>query len=348
MRAMKKQLTGMIAALVLSSQGMAVKVFANEPLLQDEVPDTHTVVKGDTLWDISSTFLKNPWLWPEIWHVNAQIENPHLIYPGDVIRLIYLDGQPRLTLDNSGRIYKLEPKARVVSVGDAIDTIPLDKINAFLSRSRIVEDDELKLAPYVVSGANDHLIAGAGDDVYVRGEVEGDRAVYGVYRVGKKFVDPDTKEFLGVQALDIGTGEIRSIEGDIGTLRISRTTEEMRIGDRLLREEERSIDSTFFPSAPESDIDGVILAVEGGVSTVGKMDVVVLNRGTREQVEAGNVLAVYKKGSVIVDRVSGDRVRLPDERAGLLMVFRVFEKLSLGLVLEADQGLQVNDSVRNP
>lgn len=341
---MRKYLTGMIAALALGAQ-----VSADEVAFRDDMPDTHTVVKGDTLWDISQTFLKSPWLWPEIWHVNAQIENPHLIYPGDVIRLIYLDGQPRLTLDTSGRIYKLEPKARVVSVGDAIDTIPLDKINNFLSRSRIVGKEELQLAPYVVGGADDHLIAGAGDRVYVRGNnIEGDRAVYGVYRVGEKFVDKETNEFLGVQALDIGTGEIHSVDTEVATMLVTRTTEEMRIGDRLLREEERAVDSTFFPSAPLADIEGTILAVEGGVSTVGKMDVVILNRGSREQLEAGNVLAVYKRSKSIVDRISGDRVQLPEERAGLLMVFRVFEKLSLGLVLEADQGLKVDDLVKNP
>lgn len=341
---MRKYLTGMIAALAFGAQ-----VNAEELALADNVPDTHTVVKGDTLWDISQTFLKSPWLWPEIWHVNAQIENPHLIYPGDVIRLIYLDGKPRLTLDNSGRIYKLSPQARIVSTGDAIDTIPLDKINNFLSRSRIVGKDEMKLAPYVLGGANDHLIAGAGDKVYVRGEgLAGDRSVYGVYRVGEKFVDPETKEFLGMQALDIGTGQMHAVDGEVGTMLISRTTEEMRIGDRLLREEERAVDSSFFPSAPSDEVNGVILAVEGGVSTVGKMDVVVLNRGTRENIEVGNVLAVYKRGQKIVDRVSGDRVQLPEERAGLLMVFRVFEKLSLGLVLEADQGLRVDDLIKNP
>lgn len=340
---MIKYVTGILAALALSTQAVA-----DEPQLRKDVPDTHTVVKGDTLWDISSTFLDNPWLWPEIWHVNAQIENPHLIYPGDVIRLIYMDGKARLTLDNSGRIFKLEPKAHVVSSGDAIDTIPLDEINNFLSRSRIVEKDELKMAPYMVSGANEHLIVGAGDKVYVRGDVEGERSVYGVYREGEAFIDPETDEFLGLQALDIGSVTLESKEGEVATMRVLRTTEEMRIGDRLLREEERAIDSTFFPSSPLTPIEGVILAVEGGVTQVGKMDVVVLNRGSREGLVVGNVLAVYKRGNEILDRVSNDRIKLPDERAGLLMIFRSFDKLSLGLVLEADQGLKVNDIIKNP
>ncbi len=343
---MRKHVIGIFVAMAMA--GSASNALAEDPMLQDDVPDVHTVVRGDTLWDISNTFLKNPWLWPEIWHVNAQIENPHLIYPGDRIRLIYLDGQPRLTLDNSGRIYKLEPKAHVISTGEAIDTIPLDEINSFLSRSRVVGKDELKLAPYVISGRDQHLIVGAGDQLYVRGEVDEPRTVYGVYREGDKYVDPVTDEFLGIQARDIGTVVVHSSEDGIATMNVTRTTEEIRIGDRLLREEERAIDSTFFPSAPVADIEGQILAVEGGVSQVGNMDVVVINRGDREGLVPGNVLAVYKRGGTVLDRVSGDRVKLPDERAGLLMIFRTFEKVSMGLVLEADQGLKVEDLVKNP
>lgn len=338
---MRKIFIGLCAAFALFAN-------AEEPQLRSDVPDTYTVVKGDTLWDISGTFLRNPWLWPEIWHVNAQIDNPHLIYPGDMIRLIYLDGKPRLTLDTSGRIYKLEPKAHVISTGDAIATIPLDEINSFLSRSIVVGKEELQLAPYVVSGADKHLIVGAGDHMYVRGEVGDVLTVYGVYRAGEKYVDPETDEFLGMQALDIGTGTVKNKEGEIATLDVTRTTEEIRIGDRLLREEERAIDSTFFPSPPEGDVNGVILAVEGGVNQVGKMDVVVINRGERENIAAGNVLAVYKRGGKLLDRVSGDYVTLPDERAGLLMIFRVFEKVSLGLVLEASKGIKVDDRVKSP
>lgn len=340
---MRKYVTGIAAALVLS-----VSVFAEEPQLHNDVPDSHVVVKGDTLWDISETFLKNPWLWPEIWHVNSQIENPHLIYPGDVIRLIYLDGKARLTLDTSGRLHKLEPQAHVISTGNAIDTIPLDRIHNFLSRSRIVGEDDFELAPYVVSGADQHLLAGAGDKVYLRGNVESVNTVYGIYRQGDTYIDPETKEFLGVQALDIGSGTIVNTKGEVATLDVTRTTTEVRIGDRLMREEERAIESTFVPSAPLTDVSGVILAVEGGVTQVGKMDVIIINRGERDAVLPGNVLAVYKRGRKIRDRVSGGTVQLPDERAGLVMIFRSFEKLSLGLVLEASQGLSVNDKVKNP
>lgn len=338
---MKKRILGLLSALLLS------QAMAEEPQLRADYPEQYTVVKGDTLWDISNTFLSTPWYWPEIWHVNPQIANPHLIYPGDVIRLVYFDGKPRLTLDRN-RVVKLSPKTRVLEESEAIPSIPLDEINNFLSRSRIVTAEELERAPHVVSGEAKRLVLGKGDRLYARGEFEGGVSVYGVYRRGETYIDPVTGELLGVQALDIGSGKMRALEDDIATLLMTRTTEEVRVGDRLLVEEERSIDSTFFPSAPDSDVDALIIAVEGGVSQVGKMDVVVINRGDREGLAVGNVLAVFKRGGQIKDRVKGDMVTLPDERAGLVMVFRTFEKLSLGLVLEAERPLAVKDLVRNP
>ena len=342
---MKNLLIGIVAFT------LSALVLANEPRLRSDVPDTHTVAKGDTLWDISARFLENPWMWPEIWHVNTQIENPHLIYPGDLIRLIYLEGgEPRLTLTRAsgGRTFKLSPQIRALTAEEAIETIPLEKINSFLSKSRVVGKKDLKLAPYILSGADQHLIVGAGDTAYARGSFSEKYTVYGIYRGGQKYVDPETKEFLGIQAFDIGSGTLAGVEGEIATLEIIRTTEEIRSGDRLLRQEERPIESTFYPSPPASDISGVILAVEGGVSQVGKMDVVVINRGEREGMIPGNVMSVYKRGGKVRDRVTGDTVMLPDERSGLMMVFKVFEKVSFGLVLEARQGLKIGDKVQNP
>lgn len=340
---MKKSLLGILGAYLVLSQ-----VWAQEPQLRADYPEQHTVVKGDTLWDISNTFLQNPWMWPEIWHVNPQIANPHLIYPGDIIRLIYLDGKPRLTVDRSERVVKLSPQVRVVDQDEAIPSIPLDAINHFLSRSRVVTAEEMDGAPHVIAGEAKRLVLGKDDRLYARGEFDTDTTMYGVYRRGQTYVDPDTGEVLGVEAMDIGSGKMRALEDDIATLLMTRTTEEVRVGDRLLVEEERPIDSTFFPSAPDDDVNAQIIAVEGGVTQVGKFDVVVINHGDREGMVIGNVLAVYKRGGVVKDRIKGDMVTLPDERAGLVMVFRTFEKLSLGLVLESERPLSVKDLVRNP
>ena len=337
---MKTRILGLLGACLLLGQAMA-----EEPRLRADYPEEHTVVKGDTLWDISNSFLNNPWMWPEIWHVNPQISNPHLIYPGDVIRLVYFDGKPRIVVD---RVVKLSPQVRVLDAGEAIPRIPLDKINTFLSRSRIVTQEELDRAPHVVSGEAKRLVLGKGDRLYARGTFDEDISVYGVYRRGETYKDPQTGEFLGIQAMDIGSGRMRALEGDIATLLMTRTTEEVRVGDRLLSEEASAIDSTFFPSAPTGEVNAQIIAVEGGVTQVGKMSVVVINRGVREGMEVGNVLAVYKRGGTVKDRVKGDTVTLPDERAGLVMVFRTFEKLSLGLVLEAERPLAILDLVRNP
>lgn len=341
---MKKFLTGIVALSI------STLVFANEARFRNDVPDTHKVEKGDTLWDISAHFLETPWMWPEIWHVNTQIQNPHLIYPGDLIRLIHIDGKQRLTLQRAvgGRTFKLSPKVRELTAEEAIETIPLEKVNSFLSRSRVVDKKELKGAPYVVSGGDEHLVVGAGDRLYARGEFSSKATVYGVYRPGDKYIDPVTGEELGIQARDIGTIVLQAVQGDIGTFDVTRTTEEIRIGDKLLRQEERPVDSTFYPSPPAASVSGAILAVEGGVSQVGNMDVVVINRGLREAMTPGNVMAVYKRGGKIRDRVTGDTVQLPDEKAGLLMIFKVFDKVSFGLILEASQGLKVGDKVQNP
>lgn len=320
-------------------------------------PDVYTVVKGDTLWDISGTFLSRPWLWPEIWQINPQIENPHLIYPGDQIALVYVDGQPRLQLSrgDAGRTVRLtpsdtvslSPQVRATPLESAIPTISLDSIQAFLVQNRVVEPNFLEGAPYVIEGEAERLIIGAGDRVYVRGDLP-DGESYSVVRKGPLYRDPETREVLGQEATYIGLGTATAQDRDIATLRISSTREEVAIGDRVLPTEERRVNSNFFPSAPDIDVNGKIISVFGGVSQVGQYDVVVINRGEREGIEVGNVLAIYKRGNLVRDRVARETVRLPSERAGLLMVFRTFEKLAYGVVLATERPLATMDEVRNP
>jgi nucleoid-associated protein YgaU len=171
---------------------------------------------------------------------------------------------------------------------------------------------------------------------------------YGIFRQGKTYVDPETGEFLGINADDIGTVDIVEVEGDIATMHLTRTTQEARIGDRLFASEERAVNSTFMPSSPETEVDGVILDVPRGVTQIGQFDVVTLNKGARDGLKDGNVLAVYKTGETVRDRVTGENVKIPDERSGLLMVFRTYDKLSYGLILQATRSLAVSDKVRNP
>lgn len=326
---------------------VAALSFAQTDPFNRDIPDRYVVKKGDTLWDIAAFFLNKPWLWPEIWHVNPQIANPHLIYPGDEISLIYVDGRPRLALNRSREV-KLGPQIRVQPHGDAIPAIPLDAIDTFLSKTRVVEPGELEAAPYVVAGQEKSIIVGAGSDFYVRGEAGEDQAFWGVYRNGGNYVDPETGDILGVRAQDIGSGRLKARNEEILTLHATRSVEEIRIGDRILPVEDRTIDTVFYPSAPPPDSDGVIMAVEGGIDSVGRFDVVAINRGEDQGLRIGNTFAIYKVGEQVRDRIGGDVVKLPPERAGLLLVFRTFERMSFGLVMEANRPLKVGDLVREP
>ncbi len=336
---------------------MSASVLANEVALNPDHPDRYVVVKGDTLWDISAKFLKYPWHWPEIWQVNPQVENPHLIYPGDRISLVYVDGQPRLQLarGDAGRTTRLtpsdtvslHPQVRSTPLETAIPAIRLDAIQGWLVQNRVVSEAEIDEAPYVVQGASERIVLGAGDRLYVRGSLP-DSASFNFVRKGPLYIDPESDEILGREATYIGLGQTVGSEEDITTFLVQSTREEVQIGDRVLPTEERRLESTFFPSAPRTDIEGLIISVFSGVSQVGQFDVVVLNRGGREGIEPGNVLAIYKRGALARDRIAKEVIRLPSERAGLLMVFRVFEKLSYGLVLETERPLAVLDEVKNP
>jgi hypothetical protein len=354
---MWKSLPVLLAACLISLATAAQPAGGLGQYLKEGHPDTYTVVKGDTLWDISGMFLDRPWLWPELWRVNPQIENPHLIYPGDRLRLVYIDGEPALMLDrgDAGRTYKvspssdgkLEPRIRETPLESAIPAISLDAIQGFLVENRVVELQVLLGAPYVVQGDSERLVLGGGDRVYVRGDLSGS-AAYNVVREGPRYVDPETGEFLGQEATYVGIGRMLAQEGEISTLFISESRQEVQIGDRVLPTEERRVNSTFFPTAPDVDVDGLIISVFGGVTQVGQFDVVVINRGEREGIEIGHVLAIYRGGALARDRIANDVVRLPAERAGLMMVFRTFEKLSYGLVLATERPLAVHDEIRNP
>jgi len=360
---MKTTATGLFLSLFLAlSLAFAANVNAQRTQTGDSVflsdfPDRYVVVKGDTLWDISGRFLKSPWLWPDIWYANPQIENPHLIYPGDVITRVIIDGQERLTVKRTERLIndgtvRLSPQIRSEPTDEAIPAIPLDQINSFLSRSRILEDGVIEAAPYVLGGQEKRLILGTGDRIYARGEFADNIPSYGLYRKGQVYIDPETEEILGIEAIDIGGANMRAVNDDIGTLSVTRSVGEVRVGDRILPTTERLVDTTFFPAEPRKNIEGEIISVEGGVSLIGLLDVVVINRGERDGLNVGNVLAILKEGETVRDNIIDDNkkrsVKLPDEQAGMLMVFQSFEKMSLAIVLNAERGINIGDSVRNP
>ncbi|MDH3860713.1 MAG: LysM peptidoglycan-binding domain-containing protein [Gammaproteobacteria bacterium] len=319
----------------------------NEPVpLAEGHPDEYVVQVGDTLWDIAETFLKDPWYWPEIWYINPDIENPHLIYPGDVLGLVYIDGQPRIT-NVRASTYRLSPQARVTPLTEAVSSIPYEDVQAFLSSGVILEKSQADSLPYLLATRGDHLIASAGNEIYVRGITQdalGSR--YNVVHVGEPLYDPDDNRLIGYQGIPVGEGVLRR-GGDPSTVALTDTTQEAVPGDRLIP---ASVDIplNFFPRAPSSQIDGRIVSVVGGVTLIGQYMVVVLNRGSNDGLSVGDVLTVFQAGETIDDRFGGGSVTLPEEDAGTLMVFKTYDRISYGLVMEATQAIHVHDAVRNP
>ncbi len=334
--------------------GLLIGLFFCLPLLaasdafRDDHPEEYTVVRGDTLWDISTRFLNSPWYWPEIWHVNPEIDNPHLIYPGDVIRLVYVDGRPRLTVERGIQEVRLAPGIREEQLPSAIDTIPMDAIRPFLNRSHVVDEDFFNRAPYIVAGEDERVMASQGDRVYVRRLADGeDQGGYSVVRQGNPFQDPETGEVLGIEATHVGELTLQR-GGDPATAQVVTSSREILNGDRLLRTPRRPASANFYPKAPDEELNGQIIHVLDGVTQIGQFDVVVLNMGDEQGAEVGDVLAVYKAGRQVRDQVTGDHVTLPEERAGELIIFRTFDKVSFGLVMRANRHMAIADIVRNP
>jgi hypothetical protein len=317
--------------------------------LNEDVPETYIVKKGDTLWGISGMYLKQPWLWPELWDANPQIDNPHLIYPGDELYLVWIDGQPHLRM-RRGRDVKLTPNMRVSSLDLAIPVIPLDQIGPWLRRNRVMEAQEINNSAYIVAGDEKALLSGPGDRIFGRGPFPDDESAYSISRVGEHYIDPQTKESLGYQVMDIGSAKLRSSNrDDVTVLEVSRIEEEVRIGDRLLPIEERILDASYHPSAPEREIvGGVMIGVDRSIDKIGNMSIVAINRGKREGLQIGNVLAVYQAGRTVFDKVAQSNVVLPDTRAGLALVFESFDKVSYAVILTTTRPLAVGDLVKNP
>jgi len=327
---------------------------AAPPVLNSSHPDTYVVEKGDTLWDISARFLQSPWRWPDVWHANPQVKNPHLIYPGDIISLTYdANGKPVLSVKRGRPNVKLSPGVRASRIDRAIPTIPLDAIRQFLSRPLVLTQKEIDEAAYVVATADEHVVAGAGDRLYARGIKDNKQTKFSIFQPGKPYRNPGAEkdDILGIEAIYVGEATAQAF-GDPTTLLLTSTQREARSGDRVMPYDENEIDEHFMPHTPDSKIDGAIIAVVDGVSQIGQHQIVVLNKGTQDKIDVGTVLSVFRRGDTISDLVTedirDDKVTLPDEIAGTVMVFRVFERVSFALVMEATRAMHLHDAVRNP
>ena len=369
-------------AVLLFGLVFLAAVSADELTLNPDHPQSYVVEEGDTLWDVSARFLAEPWRWPELWEANPQVEDPHLIYPGNQLNLAWKDGRPYLSVGGrypGDRRIKLSPQIRETVHEQAIDPIPLDAIRQFLSRPRVLSAGELASSAYIAASEDQHVVNGAGARVYVRGLSAADGDRFTILRGTKVYRDPDSGAVLGHEALHIGDAVVERA-GEPAIVYIVRANREVLNGDRLLTEIDEPT-PRYFPRAPGQGVDGRIISVIDGVSEIGQHQVVVLNRGSTAGMERGHVLAINRAGSVVRDRHAGtdpyrdtsvktnalarffgaiadaygtendqpgELTQLPEERTGELMIFRVFDQVSYALVMDINRPVHINDRVVNP
>ncbi|MEO6080924.1 MAG: LysM peptidoglycan-binding domain-containing protein [Steroidobacteraceae bacterium] len=324
--------------------------------MNSNAPRSYTVKRGDTLWDISAMFLRDPWLWPEIWHVNPAVQNPHLIYPGDVLTLAYgANGEPQISLTR-GNVVRVQPLIRSTPLEGPIATIPFDAIKAFLGKPSIVSQDDLKNAPRVAGLRDRHLVAGAGHEFYVKGMRNLGPGRYSVVRVGEQLKDPESGKVLGYMGTYTGAARIDQIN-ELSKAQLIDSARETTTGDLLFAEDAQNVSSDLLPRSPPAGVHGQIMAVVDGVKLIGSYQVVAINRGSKHGLEAGHVLAIDEVGEVVADEsckqsrwafCGNKTIQLPSERAGTLLVFKTYEQMSYGLVLDATVPLRVLDQVRTP
>jgi LysM repeat protein len=324
-------------------------------LIRPDAPMNYTVKRGDTLWDIAAVFLKDPWFWPEIWQINPQVENPHLIYPGDVLSLAYGangDASVRISQYSGAR---LQPRLRSEALDGPVDNIPFSAIAAFLSRPSVLTKEQALAAPHILAFRDEHMIGGTGHEIYVRNLNGTPEQRYTVMHVGEPIRDIDSKDIVGYQAYYVATAVVK-VPGEVSKATLTEGAREALEGDRLIIEEgERSLN--FQPHAPTTAVDGQIIAIADSATQIGNYQVVVLNRGANHGLAQGAVLAVDQQGALVNDKFSrypwkkkafSEKVRLPYERAGTLIVFKVYEEISYALIIGARSPMQVADRVYNP
>lgn len=332
-----------VAATAQTGQSVAPK---EVPQLAPNAPERHVVVPGDTLWGISAKFLKDPWRWSEVWKLNAkEVKNPHWIYPGQVIVLNRdANGRPYLSLLTTEKVL---PRVREESGIHAIPAIPQKSIEPFLTRPLVMDETELDNTLRIVGVQDGHFTASSGDQIYAFGNA-GDTVNWQIYRPGEALIDPDTKEELGREVVLLGTAKLIKA-GDPSTLRINATKAEVNNGDRLLPIPKGDIVS--YPQHwPTTPIKGRILTIDGNAPDTGRYSVVSISKGRKDGIERGHVLAIYRPGDQFKDKYKGEvrDVTMPEERFGLLYVFRVFDRVSYGLIMEASRAVSVGDVIRNP
>ena len=330
---------------------LAAPAFAqvDAPKLAETAPDRYVVVPGDTLWGIAGRFLKDPYRWPDVWEPNkADIKNPNRIYPGNVLVLDRSGKTPRLRLAT----VRVEPRVRSDNTASAIPSIPSGVIEPFLAAPLVVEEGGMANAPKIVATQQGRTFLGAGDLAYVKGNVPDSVPIWQVYRPGAALIDPETKETLGYEATYLGTAKLER-KTDPLSFRIVDSKLEIGAGDRLVAASPPAL-VNYTPRAPATDIRARVLSTYGGanaaVTAAGSNQIIAISKGKRDGVELGHVLALYSFGQTVKDPLqrSGSTIALPDQRNGLVFVFRVFDKVSYALVMSATDPIRTGDVARKP
>lgn len=341
-----------ISALLLCFSTASALAQETRPLeLAQNAPDRHIVVPGDTLWGIAGKFLADPYRWPEVWRLNdEQIRNPHRIYPGQVILLDRDgDGQPRLRL---GKLIKAEPKIYSEAEKQEIPAIPQNVIEPFLTQPLVIEPAQLATAPRIVASQENRVNVGPGDKIYVKDIFKPAAKSWQIYRPGKPLTDPESGEVLGHEAVYLGSARLaRESQGEEATtLEVLSAKMEIGRGDYVMPSARPEILS-YVPHAPRASIRGRVVSIYGGVGEAGKFSIVTVSRGRNDGIERGHVLAIWRAGATVTNRFEVDNpesARLPDERYGLLFIFRVFDRVSYALVMESSRPIQPGDVVQTP
>jgi hypothetical protein len=337
---------------------------APAPVLNPTAPASYVVKRGDTLWDISAMFLRDPWLWPEIWHVNPAVANPHLIYPGDTLKLVYGtagsgNGMPEIQLI-PGDAVRVSPMVRSRPLDGAIATIPYQAIAAFLGRPGLLSEEEVARAPKIAAVRDNHLVGSLGNSVYVKGMKSYAPGRYSIVRVGEQLKDPETGSVLGYIASYAASASVDTTGDPLTKAVLVDSVREAVEGDVVFAAEVQAPGNDIVPRAPPPNFSGQIMAVVDGVTQIGQYNIVAVNRGTKQGLEVGHVLAIDQKGAVVADgscKTIGNtfgkkschaNIKLPDERAGTLLIFKTYERMSYALVIETVVPVRVADVVRTP
>ena len=343
----------MSAANAISSHNVPGQVVAVSPELlrqpQGVSPDRYVVQKGDTLWDISSRFLANPWLWPEIWLTNPQIANPHLIYPGDVVSLEWINGRPRLRIERNNGAKKLQPLVRTTPLPQPVPAIPMDAIHSFIQQARFIGERQIEESPYVLMPADGHLMAAEGMDVFARALPKEAGDVWQMMRAGQPYYDPVTNELLGREGIAVGTARVLQA-GDPARLQVETSLRETLPGDLLLPvlDEEYNPELLLQPVAEE--VEARVVAGFDVITRVGQYQIVTLNCGSAHNLQLGATFEGYAQAQRVQDNIrgNGEDVMLPGEYRGLAVVFRIDDKVAHALVMRSEQPMQVGDHLRSP